>query len=43
MPTRFNRHVTVHEVCRAHSTPVNAVVVVMLAASLLREAHEVGW
>ncbi|MGP4030067.1 hypothetical protein [Actinomadura sp. 3N407] len=43
MPTRLNRHVTVHQVCRAHSTPANAVVAVMLAASLLREAQEVGW
>ncbi|WP_433329855.1 hypothetical protein [Spirillospora sp. CA-294931] len=43
MPTQFNRHTTVHQTCRAHSTAPNAVVAVMLAASLLREAEQAGW
>ena len=42
-PARFVRHATAHRACPAQYTPVNAVVAVMLVASMLREAQASGW
>jgi hypothetical protein len=42
-PARFVRHATAHRACPAQYTPVNAIVAVMLAASMLREAQASGW
>jgi hypothetical protein len=42
-PARFVRHATAHRACTAQYTPVNAIVAVMLVASMLREAQASGW
>ena len=42
-PARFVRHATAHRACPAQYTPVNAIVAVMLVASMLREAQASGW
>jgi hypothetical protein len=42
-PARFVRHATAHRACPAQYTPVNAIVAVMLVASMLREAHASDW
>ncbi|ONF72342.1 hypothetical protein [Amycolatopsis keratiniphila] len=38
-PSRFNRHATVHQADLIQFTEVNALIVVMLATSMLREAQ----
>lgn len=43
IPTEFGRHSTVHRAHPQHYTPANAVIAVMLAVSLLRQAHDLGW
>ena len=42
-PARFVRHATAHCARREQYTPVNAIVAVMLMASMLREAQASGW
>jgi hypothetical protein len=42
-PARFVRHATAHRACLAQYTPGNAIVAVMLVASMLREAQASGW
>lgn len=42
-PTRFGRHATAHRVDLMQYTEANAIVAVMLAVSVLREAEESGW
>lgn len=42
-PGRFLRHATAHYARAEQYTPVNAIVAVMLAASMLREAQASGW
>ena len=42
-PARFVRHATAHRACQSQYTPVNAIVAVMLVASMLREAQASGW
>jgi len=42
-PARFVRHATAHRACPEQYTPVNAIVAVMLMASMLREAQVSGW
>jgi hypothetical protein len=43
VPGRFARHATVHRAGTTQYTPANAVIAIMLATSLLREAQESGW
>jgi hypothetical protein len=40
IPTKFNRHATVHAAGRVRYTPANAVIALALATSLVREAHQ---
>lgn len=42
-PVRFVRHATAHRAGPEQYTPVNAIVAVMLLASMLREAQASGW
>ena len=42
-PERFNRHSTAHHLDQVSYCPENAIVAVMLTASLLREAEASGW
>ncbi|HET9897547.1 MAG TPA: hypothetical protein VFQ44_21655 [Streptosporangiaceae bacterium] len=42
-PARFVRHATAHCTRPEQYTPVNAIVAVMLMASMLREAQASGW
>ena len=42
-PARFVRHATAHCARPEQYTPVNAIVAVMLMASMLREAQASGW
>jgi hypothetical protein len=42
-PPRFARHPTAHRAGPEQYTPANAVIAVMLAASVLREAEAAGW
>lgn len=42
-PSRFSRHATAHHARPESYTSSNAVVAVMLATSVLREAQELGW
>jgi hypothetical protein len=43
-PTTFSRHVTVHQLTAPNQVnPVNALVAVMLAISLLSQEHDSGW
>ncbi len=42
-PTRFVRHATAHSARPEQYAPVNAIVAVMLMASVLREAQACGW
>jgi hypothetical protein len=43
VPGRFRRHATAHRAGTTQYTPANAIIAVMLATSLLREAQESGW
>jgi hypothetical protein len=43
VPGRFTRHATAHRAGTTQYTPANAVIAIMLATSLLREAQESGW
>jgi hypothetical protein len=43
VPGRFARHATAHRAGTTQYTPANAVIAIMLATSLLREAQESGW
>jgi hypothetical protein len=43
VPGRFTRHATAHRAGMTQYTPANAVIAIMLATSLLREAQESGW
>lgn len=40
VPTEFNRHASVHAAGAVQYHPANALIALMLATSLLREAHE---
>jgi hypothetical protein len=39
VPITFNRHASAHAVCAEQYTPTNALISLMLATSLLRQAH----
>jgi hypothetical protein len=43
VPERFRRHATAHRAGTIQYTAANAVIAIMLATSLLREAQESGW
>jgi hypothetical protein len=43
VPGRFARHATAHRAGTIQYTSANAVIAIMLATSLLREAQESGW
>jgi hypothetical protein len=43
VPGRFTRHATAHRAGTTQYTPPNAIIAIMLATSLLREAQESGW